>query len=62
MAIKMRPCIEGGERRKDPRRVRNPKYLPNEFEAPMWAHGHMRKMGLNPLSMEDWSLFKDHCE
>lgn len=32
------------------------------FEAPIWAHGRMRKMGLNPLSMEDWSFFKEYCE
>jgi len=32
------------------------------FEAPIWAHGHMRKMGLSPLSLEDWCLFKEHCE
>jgi len=32
------------------------------FEAPIWAHGHMRKMGLNPQSLDDWSLFKEQCE
>jgi len=39
-----------------------PKDLLGDFEAPIWAHRHMRKMGLNPLSMEDWPLFKEHCE
>jgi len=62
MAKKLRPCTEGGERRKDPERVRKPKDLLGPFEAPIWAHGNMRKMGLNPLSMEDWFLFKDYCE
>lgn len=32
------------------------------FEAPVWAHGRMRKMGLNPFSTEDWAMFKEHCE
>jgi len=32
------------------------------FEAPIWAHGRMRKMGLDPFSLEDWSLFKEFCE
>jgi len=62
MATKMRPCIEDGERRKDLARVRKPKDLLGDFEAPLWAHGLMRKMGLNPFSIEDWFLFKDHCE
>lgn len=62
MATKMRLCIEDGERRKDPARIRKLKDLPSEFEAPIWAHGRMRKMGLNPQSLEDWSLFKEHCE
>ena len=62
MAKKMRPCIEDGERRKDPTRVRKPKDLLGEFEAPLWAQGLMRKKGLNPFSTEDWSLFKDCCE
>ena len=48
MATRMRPCIEDGERRKDPSRIRKPKDLLGEFEAPIWAHGHMKKMGLNP--------------
>lgn len=38
------------------------KDLLGEFEAPIWAHRHMRKMGLNPLSSEDWAMFKEHCE
>ena len=62
MTSKMRPCIQDGERRKDPARVRKPKDLSGEFEAPMWAHGLMRKMGLNPQSLDDWSLFEEHCE
>lgn len=62
MTTKMCPCIEDGERRKDPARVRRLKNLPDEFEAPLWAHGLMRKMGLNPQSLDDWSLFKEHCE
>jgi len=62
MATKMQPCIEDGERRKDPTRVRRPKDLLGEFEAPIWAHRHIRKMGLNPFSIADWFLFKDHCE
>ena len=60
--MKMQPCIEDGERRKDPTRVRKPKDLLGEFEAPMWAHGLMRKMGLDPQSLEDWSLFKEYCD
>jgi len=62
MTTKMQPCIEDGERRRDPARIRRPKDLLGEFEAPLWAHGLMRKAGLNPLSSEDWSLFKDYCE
>lgn len=62
MAMKMRPCIEDGERRKDSTRIRKPKNLLGEFEAPIWAHGRMRRMGLSPLSMEDWFLFKEYCE
>lgn len=41
---------------------RERKECADEFEAPIWAHGRMRKMGLNPLSMEDWSFFKEYCE
>lgn len=62
MAKKMRLCIEDGERRKDPARIRKPKDLPDDFEAPIWAHRHMRKMGLDPQSLNDWSLFKEFCE
>lgn len=62
MAKKMRPCIEDGERRKDPGRVRKPKDLPGLFEAPIWAHRHMRRQGLNPCSVEDWLDFKGNCE
>jgi len=43
------------------RMEQEPKEVP-VFEAPIWAHGRMRKMGLNPLSMEDWSFFKEYCE
>ena len=32
------------------------------FEAPIWAHGRMRKMGLDPQSLDDWSLFKEYCK
>lgn len=32
------------------------------FEAPIWAHDRMRKMGLNPQSLDDWSFFKEQCE
>jgi len=32
------------------------------FEAPIWAHRRMRKMGLDPLSTEGWSFFKEYCE
>ena len=62
MTAKMCPCVKDGERRKDPARVRRPKDLSGEFEAPLWAHGLMRKMGLNPFSTEDWAMFKEHCE
>lgn len=43
------------------RMKREPEEAP-VFEAPIWAHGRMRKMGLNPQSLEDWSLFKEFCE
>lgn len=32
------------------------------FEAPIWAHRHMRKMGLDPHSIEDWREFRRYCE
>lgn len=58
----IQPCIQDGERRKDPKRVRKPKDLLGEFEAPVWAHERMRKQGLNPFSIEDWFEFKRNCE
>lgn len=32
------------------------------FEAPMWAHARMKKLGLDPYSGEDWLEFKAFCE
>lgn len=32
------------------------------FEAPTWAHYPMKRLGMNPFSLEDWDMFKEHCE
>jgi len=56
----LRPCIEGGERRKDPKRIR--KDLSGAFEVPIWAHKPMKRFGFNPNSAEDWHMFMEHCE
>lgn len=32
------------------------------YEAPIWAHSRMRKMGLSPQSLNDWSFFKEYCK
>lgn len=32
------------------------------FEAPIWAHRHMRKAGLDPHGIEDWREFRRYCE
>lgn len=33
-----------------------------DFEAPMWAHARMKKLGLDPYSGADWLEFKTFCE
>ena len=38
------------------------KEVEDEFETPIWAHKYMRKMGLNPFSLEDWCEFCRYCE